>query len=509
MRRPTRSALARLAIDADGPETNAMIAGALPAIEDCHDCADFALVPLLWCRQVYGDRIAPTLRDRIDRAILGYRYWMDELGNDVQWYCSENHALLFHTAAYLAGNLFPDARFVRSQRIGRDQSAVGAGRVRAWLDHFEAWEMAEFNSAPYFPIDFKGLCALHALAPDTDISKRAGDVIVRLLEIVARSAHHGILTGAQGRSYEHSLRPARSLELSGISRMLWGKGNYGGRCHTLPLMALCLRDHGLSAPAGLGAIASLEDDAGWTWTFAQGQDRFAKLYHYKTRDYAMGSAAGYRWGEWGYQETVLHLRFGSDPNAQCWINHPGEVLQSGYGRPSYWGGCGTLPRVHQYRALAVVQFDCSEEQPDFTHAWFPRRVFDASRVGTHAALAECDDAFVRISANAPLTEVRGGPSADCELRAAGRRTTWVVRLSDRRACGSLDSFEATFARLSVREAAGGELVIEDPEYRTVRFLADARIVAEGEVIDPSPWTIHGEATCFSPRRKVEQQAHRI
>ena len=103
-----------------------MIAASLPAVEDCHDCADFILVPLLWSRAVYARDINPALVGRIDTAILGYRYWMDEPGNDVQWYFSENHALLFHTAAYLAGHILPEARFVRSGRLGSEQSAVGA-----------------------------------------------------------------------------------------------------------------------------------------------------------------------------------------------------------------------------------------------------------------------------------------------------------------------------------------------------------------------------------------------
>ena len=68
---------------------------------------------------------------------------------------------------------------------------------------------------------------------------------------------------------------------------------------------------------------------------------------------------------------MLHLRLGSTPEAQIWINHPGETIQSGYGRPSFWGGCGTLPRVHQYRDLAMLDFNVHEGQPDFTHAWFP------------------------------------------------------------------------------------------------------------------------------------------
>ena len=151
-----------------------MLDAALGPIDDCWDCADFALVPLLWARTRYAPPLSAALRDRIDRTVLGYRYWLDEPGNDVQWYFSENHALLFHTAAYLAGHLLPDGRFVRSGRTGSEQSATGRDRVRAWLDHFERWEMAEFNSAPYFPIDLKGLTALFALAPDADIRARAG-----------------------------------------------------------------------------------------------------------------------------------------------------------------------------------------------------------------------------------------------------------------------------------------------------------------------------------------------
>ncbi|PWK74077.1 hypothetical protein [Aminobacter sp. AP02] len=490
----TVCALARLSTGRGGDKTDRMIAASLPAIEDCHDCADFILVPLLWSRAAYARDIDPALVERIDAAILGYRYWMDEPGNDVQWYFSENHALLFHTAAYLAGYILPEARFERSGRTGAQQSAVGAQRVRAWLDHFEQWEMAEFNSAPYFPIDLKGLCALYALAPDADIRGRAGKAIVRLLEIIARSAHHGQMTGAQGRSYEHTLRASRSLELSGICRMIWGAGNYGMRFHALPQLALCLRDHGMEIPGELAAIASVAGDEHWEWIFAQGQDRFARLYHYKTRDYAIGTAAAYRWTQWGYQETVIQLRLGRDPDAQIWINHPGEVLQSGYGRPSYWGGSGTLPRVHQYRGLALVVFDCSDEQPDFTHAWFPKGKFSSSRLEGPLALAEADDAFVLLRASAPLVEVASGPTAGNELRVAGRKSTWIVRLGDRASCGSLDAFAARFGALALCAGEDGGLIVDDPDYGEVRFGDNGAVTAEGRTVDPSEWTIGGQAT---------------
>ena len=499
------TALARLASGRYGAKTDEMIRATLPTIEDCHDCADFALVPLLWCRTAYGKHIAPDVVTHIDRTILSYRYWMDEPGNDVQWYFSENHALLFHTAAYLAGSLMPDSRFQRSGRMGHEQSEVGLKRVRAWLDHFEQWEMAEFNSAPYFPIDLKGLTALYALAPHQDVSTRAGAAIKRLMTIVAHSAHHGILTGAQGRSYEHTLRAAGSLELSGIARLIWGKGNFGRRVHALPQMAISLRDHGLEIPSELTAIADWHGGDAQEWVFAQGQDRMARLYHYKTEAFAIGTAAHYRWNEWGYQETVLQLRLGTNPDAQIWINHPGETIHSGYGRPSYWGGSGALPRLGHYRGLAILQFQCAPEQPDFTHAWFPRQEFDRSEISGDTAIAVSGSGMVLLKGGAALELVAEGPTAGNELRLAGHRGTWIVRLGDTTENGSSEQFATRFAGLSVESGENGSLIIQDPEYGRVEFHNDGRISAEGRTIDPDQWSVEGTATLL-PRGDFRAQA---
>lgn len=487
----TVCALARLASGRAGEKTEEMIARVLPTIDDCWDCADFALVPLIWSRTRYGEAMSPALRQRIDEVIAGYRYWMDEPGNDVQWYFSENHALLFHTAAYLGGHLLADTRFHRSGRLGREQSKVGAARVRAWLDHFEEWEMAEFNSAPYFPIDLKGLCALFALAPDADIAERAGRGIARLLELVANSAHQGVLTAAQGRSYEHTLRAGLSLELSAIGRLVWGSGTYGARFHALPQLALCLRDHGLKLPAHLAERALWRKDAAQEWAFKQGEGGFAALYHYKARDYALGSAAHYRWFDWGYQETLVHARIGKEPQAQVWINHPGEVIHSGYGRPSYWGGSASVPRVQQYRGLAIVVFDGREEQPDFTHAWFPAAAFDAIiREGALAA-ASAGDGRLLIRASGRLEDVAEGPSSGCELRLAGRNGRWLLRAGDASDGASLEAFVARFEALRLEEKDGGLILVEDPVYGTVAFHADGAVVAEARRLNPSEWTVAG------------------
>ncbi|WBU65457.1 hypothetical protein [Paracoccus aerodenitrificans] len=482
----TVCALARLAT---GQQADEMILRALPPIEDCWDCADFALVPLLWSRMRFADALRPETLAEIDRTILAYRYWMDEPGNDVQWYFSENHALLFHSAAYLAGHVLPDAVFRRSGRSGAEQSRIGAERVQAWLDHFETCEMAEFNSAPYFPIDLKGLCALYALAPDADIRDRAGRAIARLIEIVANSAHRGVLTAAQGRSYEHTLRAGETLELSAIARMLWGKGSFGARFHCLPQFALCLRDHGLDLP-DLRSRALWDETGGQEWAFTQGENHFARLYHWKTRKTAMGSAARYRWYDWGYQETLIHARIGADPQAQIWINHPGELIQSGYGRPSYWGGSASVPRVQQYRGLALVMFDGVAPQPELTHAWFPQSVFDETRLDGNIAVATQDGAGLVIIGSAALHAVTEGPSAGNELQLAGRDGCWIIRLSDE--AQDCDALHRRYATLSLITKPDGLIVIDDPEYGPVSFHADGVVEAEGRRLDPESWSLEGQ-----------------
>ncbi|GAB7215642.1 PA14 domain-containing protein [Dickeya oryzae] len=489
-------ALARLACGLNDEQTQQMLEGVLPSVLDCHDCADFTLVPLLWCRTVWGDEIDPAVRGRIDDAILRFRYWMDEPGNDVQWYFSENHALLFHTAALLAGNLFPEAIFTRSGRSGREQAAAGKARVITWLDHFEQCEMAEWNSAPYFPIDLKGLTALAALSGDAQISKRAIAAIERLLTQIARSAHHGFLTASQGRSYEHTLRAGRSLELAAISRLLWGKGNYGCRFHALPQLALLLRDGLLNPPSELADVAAWQKESATEWCFAQGANRIARLYHYKNRHAAMGSIAGYRWGEWGYQETPFHLRLGSQPEAQIWINHPGETLHGGFGRPSYWGGCGTLPRVQQYRGLAVLIFNLHEGQPSFTHAWLPQSQFDEVAINNQYAAVRSGDGMALLMGNQAFETVNTGPTRDCEIRLNGQQTCWLVRINDR-VDSSLDTFRTRFSSLAMTQHDDGSIEVNDPLYGTVRFFADGRVNAEGRTLDPQQWSVIG-SSCELP-----------
>jgi hypothetical protein len=360
--------------------------------------------------------------------------------------------------------------------------------------------MGEWNSAPYFPIDFKGLAALFALAPDADLRRRAGRAILRLLEIVALSSHRGMLTASQGRSYEHSLRPCATLELSAIARLFFGQGGFGSRFHALPLLALCVRDHGLRTDPTLAELAFWKGPGALEWCFSQGENGVAKLYHYKTPDHAMGTIAGYRPGAWGYQETVLHFRLGERPEAQVWINHPGEEIVSGFARPSYWGGCGTLPRVHQYRDLAILDFGLKPGQVDFTHAWLPEAEFDEVRHFGNRLAIRAGRAMALLIGSTDFIRVADGPTAGCELRLPSREARWILRLAD--GDENLDGFADRFRGLRAFDAGDGAIGLDDPDYGRVICRADGKVIAEGRVLDPDCWTHAGRAVALPSGREV-------
>ena len=87
-----------------------------------------------------------------------------------------------------------------------------------------------------------------------------------------------------------------------------------------------------------------------------------------------------------------------------------------------------------------------------------------------------------------------GPSAHAELRQYGRATRWIVRVSEAR---SLDQAIGRFAGLSMEEAGGGDLIVEDPDYGRVLFRADGVVKAEGRTLSPKEFTVSGEATLLA------------
>ena len=92
----------------------------------------------------------------------------------------------------------------------------------------------------------------------------------------------------------------------------------------------------------------------------------------------------------------------------------------------------------------------------------------------------------------PFERVEDGPTAGCEVRLAGLRSRWIVRLSDVDRDESLDAFAWRFAGLQASDGEAGEICLDDPDYGRVVCRPDGKVMAEREV-DPSSWTHAGRA----------------
>ena len=405
----------------------------LKKIKDKADCADFVLVPMLWSIMQDGRLYDDALYGEIKKAILDFRYWIDEPGNDVMWYFSENHAFLFHVAEYLAGYHFENEIFTQSGRTGAEQKEIGYARLIEWFGNFNKYHYAEWNSATYLPIDLIGLFTLYEVAPDEDIRSLAKEALDYTFHIIENNTYRGIMASSYGRCYEKTLKSRTEIETNFLSWVAFGKGRLTSSNRATALM--CLSSY---APEAAGTM-DIEEGKALTVKAKQGLNP-VYTYLYKTNGYSMGSTIRFKCFKHGHQQHVFDLSFGKK-NRQFFINHPGERAFSGENRPSYWAGNGTCPMVVQYKGLSMMFYDIDEEEMvHYIHTWSPVADYDEYRFDGKFAFFRIDESYVAAYFSQDFTLTTKGINAFKEIISQGLRHFVFVRVSNRREAGSFDDF---------------------------------------------------------------------
>ena len=439
---------------ADDGRFRLIIEETLVAIEERRDCADFVSVPLLWGLMRHGARFPADLRARSEEALLNFRYWVDEPGNDVMWFWSENHALCFHVSQLLAGMLWPEARFSASGRTGQEQAALAGQRLGFWLDAVEEDGLAEWNSAAYYPVDFIGLLALAELAP-ADLAARARGLCDRIFTMVALHTLEGVPAGSMGRAYDKELRAGPLTELAPFAAVAFGRGWLNTGVASLPLFAA----GSYVPPSGLETYAWPEQGRVISARYLQGYGPAASLSLYKTRNVQLSTNSGAKAGGFGHQQHVIDLRFSTHPMARSWINHPGEDDPWGQQRPSYWAGNGTLPRVGQHENVALVSYRLAPEtRLMFTHVYAARSGL-VHHLSGDTLILEAGSALMAYKATGALERVERGPAAGLEYRCHGAEHGWAAIVADGE---SLEDFAARIAQCRVTIDGGGTLRLQGP-----------------------------------------------
>jgi hypothetical protein len=246
----------------------AIFEAACDFVDARNDCADFVTHGLL--RAVYqfsepasGEGslevlhpLSEALRERICRTLLGFKFFPDEAGIDSLCTWTENHYILYTSAAYLAGQRFPDQVFSNSGETGRQKMEKNRGRILRWLDLRFHTGFSEWLSHVYYDEDLTALLALVDFCQDREIAQKASMVIDLLLLDVALNSFKGVFGSTHGRAYENTKKYASNEGIVDTARLLFGMGVYS-EFDNMSAAALVLSRYQM--PPAIEAIAQAEE----------------------------------------------------------------------------------------------------------------------------------------------------------------------------------------------------------------------------------------------------------
>jgi hypothetical protein len=221
----------------------------LEELNSREDTADFALPGLLTILAKHADSegLDSDQRQLIEDAVINFKFWPDELEevagttdaqNMVTW--TENHFVLFSSAAYLAGQLYPDRVFPASGRTGREQMEVFKPRIMRWLELRYRSGFSEWLSNVYYNEDMPALLALIDLARDEEVVEKSRIVLDLMLADLALNNFKGSFGATHGRTYTHKMDGNRD-STRGAMHMAFGLHSQSTGNMTATLMALSER----------------------------------------------------------------------------------------------------------------------------------------------------------------------------------------------------------------------------------------------------------------------------
>ncbi|MAT41827.1 MAG: hypothetical protein CL609_05760 [Anaerolineaceae bacterium] len=203
-----------------------ILQAALDYINQRRDCADFVMHSII--RLLYQFPNHPILPydfyKEAELVVLGFKYWPDEPGFDSMCTWTENHHILFASAAYLAGQLYPQAEFTNSRQSGEQKKRVNRERILRWLDLRFQTGFSEWLSHVYYDEDLAALINLVEFCDDLEIVEKSKKVIDLILLDIAINSFKGVFASTHGRSYEWVKKDPAEEATTAVSKLMFGRG---------------------------------------------------------------------------------------------------------------------------------------------------------------------------------------------------------------------------------------------------------------------------------------------
>jgi hypothetical protein len=407
------------------------------------------LIGLLGILARYGDdpEFPESLHTPLEEAILNFRYWHDEPGDDAMDFTGEARSILFHACEILAGQRYPDRTFGSSGQTGAWHRERGVARALAWMRERAARGFASWNSDVAFADMLTALIHLESLADEEQLWEMAAVMIDKLLFTLAVNSYQGVF-GSVRRYTEAPYVQSGMLEAtSGVGRLMWGMGSCNHHLRAAVSLA-CAESYAF--PRLIQAIAADQPEAMWhreRHALGSEADEVNQVT-YKTPDFMLSSAQDYRPGALGDREHLWQATLG--PAAVVFVNHPACASERDARRPNNWRGNGVLPRIAQWQdALIAVHNLPADDRMGYTHAYFPIHAFDAYEIRGGWAFAKKDDGYLALTASQGITLIETGRHARYELRSHGAQNVWLCQMGRSALDGTFAEFQEKVLALDV------------------------------------------------------------
>jgi hypothetical protein len=394
-----------------------------------------------------------SLREPVENAILSYQYEDDEQISDGRSEASECGMILNHTAAILAGQLYPERAFNHRAMKGLQLRQIGEERALEWLLEHGARGFKDWDSSSSYADELIALSHLVDLAESEKIWDLATVVMDKLFLTLALNSYKGVFGSTHGRATTSEIKGGLLEATAGITRLIWGMGNFNP--HNAGTVSLACTEK-YEFPTIIGKIANALPQEIWnrerhTWIDGQGTQKVEQEVNkvtYKTPDYMLCSAQDYRSGENGSQQHIWQATMA--PAAVVFVTHPACSRQDESRCPNYWLGNVVMPRVAQWKDVLIAIHKLPEgDWMGFTHAYYPIYSFDEHILRGGWAFARKGEGYLAITASQGLRLVREGQGAFREIRSYGKHNIWLCHMGRAALDGDFRSFQERILALRV------------------------------------------------------------
>ncbi len=221
---------------------------ALDRLDRRLDCADFAIPALIrMLREHRGAALTEEEARKIEDSLIHFKYWLDEPGEVHACYFTENHQILYHSAEYLAGQMFPDTVFPNNGKTGKEHMNHAETFLLRWMTWRERFGFSEWLTQGYYMDDMLGLVNLMLYAEKEEIRTRCRMLIDMLVFDLAVNHFDGHLPTTHGRVYTRFIIDPDYEDCSAVMALLFDRGYRD----SLSSCAVMLAAAGYTAPPAI------------------------------------------------------------------------------------------------------------------------------------------------------------------------------------------------------------------------------------------------------------------